>query len=457
MSSTSKYEINMCEGKLLPKILKFYFPIMASGVLQLVFNAADLMVVGNFCGDDSVAAVGSTTSLINLLVNILIGLAVGANVLVARYFGAGQDKELEETVHTSVMTALVGGIVMCFVGIAVSHRTLVTMATPGDILPKSLLYLRLYCLGIPASALYNFGSSVLRAVGDTKRPLYYLFTAGILNVILNLIFVILFRMDVAGVACATVISQVLSAFLILRCLSKCEGAYKLEFKKLSIKKDKLLKLVGIGLPAGLQGALFSLSNIVIQSSVNSFGKIVVAGNSAAISVEGFVYMAMNGVYQCAVSFAGQNYGAGKYKRIVKLAFICEGLVFFVGLILGNASYFFGRTLLGLYVKGDEAIHYGMVRLGVICTIYFLCGFMDTIVGVLRGMGYSIIPMFVSLSGACLFRIIWIMTVFKNHHELTWLYISYPISWIMTAAVHFMCFGIIMYRLITKKCGTEMTD
>ncbi|MBQ2100610.1 MAG: MATE family efflux transporter [Lachnospiraceae bacterium] len=443
------YEIDMCNGPLLGKIVVFYLPLMLSGVLQLLFNAADIIVVGQFAGDEALAAVGSTSSLINLLVNIFIGLSVGTNVLVARYFGAGQKKELSEMVHTSVLTALVSGVFLIFVGFFIARPALTLMGVPEDVIDMSILYIRIYFAGMPVMMAYNFGSAILRAVGDTKRPLYYLLTAGVVNVVLNLIFVIVFQMSVAGVALATVISQGLSAYLVLRCLMKTESDYQLVLSKLHINWDKLLKMIAIGIPAGLQGSLFSISNVLIQSSVNSFGKIVMAGNTAASNIEGFVYTSMNALYQTSISFTGQNYGAKKFDRIGKILVICQVLVIGVGLILGNGAYLFGGTLLKLYTDNPEAISYGVRRLSVICTTYCLCGMMDVIVGSIRGMGYGIMPMLVSLTGACLFRVIWIFTVFQSIHTLECLYMSYPISWALTFSVHLVCF-LVVFQIQKKK-------
>lgn len=451
--SFKKYEIDMCNGPLLGKIILFYLPLMLSGILQLLFNAADIIVVGQFAGDEALAAVGSTSSLINLLVNVFIGLSVGTNVLVARYYGARQNKELSEMVHTSVLTSLISGFFLVFVGIFLAKPALALMGVPEDVIGMSILYLRIYFAGMPVMMAYNFGSAILRAVGDTKRPLYYLFAAGIVNVGLNLIFVIFLHMSVAGVALATVISQGLSAMLVLRCLMKSESDYKLQLRKLRIHGDKLLKMIRIGIPAGLQGALFSISNVLIQSSVNSFGKIVMAGNTAAQNIEGFVYTSMNALHQTAISFTGQNYGARKFDRIWKILAICLILVSGVGLILGNGAYLMGGVLLKLYTKNPKAISYGVLRLSVICTTYLLCGIMDVIVGSIRGMGYGILPMFVSLTGACLFRVVWIFTIFQNVRTLECLYYSYPISWALTFSVHFICFLIIFRREKKKALET----
>lgn len=445
----NKYEMDMCSGSLLPKILLYSLPLMLSGILQLLFNAADVVVVGRFAGSDALAAVGSTSSLINLLVNVFMGLSVGTNVMVARFFGAGQKKELEEMVHTAILTSIVSGVVLVFVGLVLSRPALLMMDTPEDVIDQAVLYIRIYFVGMPAMMLYNFGSAVLRAVGDTRRPLYFLMIAGVVNVILNLFFVISLSMGVAGVALATIISQTISALLVLLCLMRTEGDYRVELKRLRIVKDKMIKMIKIGLPAGMQGALFSVSNVLIQSSVNSFGSIAMAGNTAAQNLEGFVYTAMNSLHQTCISFTGQNYGARQYKRMGKILVICLGCVIAVGVLMGNGVYLAGGVLLKLYSPDAEVIKYGMLRLFYICTTYALCGMMDVMVGSLRGMGYGIMPMLVSLTGACLFRVVWIMTVFKSYHSLEVLYVSYPISWGLTFTVHLLCFFIVYRRVLRQ--------
>ena len=452
-SNSKKYEIDMCNGPLFGKIMVFYFPLMLSGILQLLFNAADIIVVGRFAGSEALAAVGSTSSLINLLVNLFIGLSVGANVLVARFYGAGQKKELSEIVHTAILTAIVSGAILVVVGVFLAGPALHLMGTPDDVINQSILYMRIYFCGMPAMMAYNFGAAVLRAVGDTKRPLYYLLIAGVINVVLNLFFVIVFSMGVAGVAWATVISQVVSAVLVLRCLMRSDADYRLIIKELKIVPDKLVKMVQIGVPAGLQGALFSISNVLIQSSVNSFGSVAMAGNTAASNLEGFVYTSMNSFYQAAISFVGQNYGAKKYKRIGKIAVICLAMVLVVGLLMGNAAYLFSGSLLKIYSTDSEVIKYGMLRMSYICTMYFLCGMMDVMVGILRGMGYAIMPMLVSLTGACLFRVVWIYTIFQQYRTLNCLYLSYPISWSLTFMVHLICFFVV-YRKLLKQEKSE---
>lgn len=439
----------MIHGPLLGKILLFTLPLMASSILQLLFNAADIIVVGRYAGSDALAAVGSTGALINLLTNMFIGFSVGANVLVARYYGAGKPDEVSETVHTSVILSIIGGVLLAVIGIIFASPLLELMGTPENVLPLAALYVRIYFAGMPVILLYNYGSAILRAIGDTKRPLYYLAIAGVLNIILNLILVIVFEMSVAGVALATIISQTLSAVLVIRCLMHIEGGCHLDLHQLKIHTNKLWKILQLGLPAGLQGSIFSLSNVLIQSSVNSFGAIAMAGNSAAANIEGFTYVAMNSFYQAAITFVSQNMGAMEFKRIRKIAWQCLVCVTVTGALLGNLSFFFGHQLLGIYSDEAEVIRYGIYRLEVIGTTYFLCGIMDVCVGCLRGIGYSFLPMVVSLLGACGFRILWIFTVFKGHHDLHTLYISYPISWAITASVHMICF-LILYRRMVKK-------
>lgn len=446
-----KYQIDMCSGSVLKKLVLFCFPLMCSGMLQLLFNAADVIVVGRFAGDEPLAAVGATSSLINLFTNIFIGLSVGSNVLTARFLGASNKGEIEKTVHTSVALALVSGGVLAVVGFVVSPLLLGWMSTPETVLPLATLYLRIYFLGMPAMMLYNFGSAILRAIGDTRRPLYYLMAAGVFNVILNLLFVIIFKMSVAGVALATVISQILSAFLIIRCLTREDGEIRLNLRRIKIDRTTLFKILQIGLPAGVQGTLFSLSNVFIQSSVNLFGDIVVAGNSAAGNLEGFVYIAMNSVYQGTISFVSQNVGAMKFKRVPRVVLTAQILVIAVGLVMGNAIVIFGKFFLGLYTDNPAVVEAGMVRLLYICVLYALCGMMEVMVGALRGIGYSVMPMIVSLIGACALRLVWLATVFQIEafHCIETIYVSYPISWFLTLIAHIICFLIVWRRFVRQ--------
>ena len=448
-AKTNKYEMDMCNGPLFSKLIIFSIPLILSGMLQLLFNAADIIVVGRFAGETALAAVGSTSSLTNLLVNVFMGLSVGANVLVARFYGAGQKKELDEMIHTAIATSIIAGIFLIFAGFFLARPALAFMGTPEDVIDQSVLYMRIYFAGMPVLMLYNFGSAVLRAIGDTKRPLYYLLFAGVINVILNLIFVISFHMGVAGVALATVISQAISAILVIRCLILNDGMVRLELKNLRIVRDKLFKMIRIGVPAGLQGAMFSISNVLIQSSINTFGSIAMAGNTAALNIEGFIYTAMNAMHQGAVSFTGQNFGAHKFKRIGKIALLCEGMVFIVGLLLSVIVLFFVEPLLSLYSPEAEVIHYGVIRLQIICATYYLCGMMDVMVGILRGMGYAIAPMIISLTGVCVFRIVWIYTIFKKFRTLEVLYLSYPATWLLTFLVQLIMF-LIIYKKLRKQ-------
>lgn len=445
------YEMDMCNGPVLKKILIFSIPLMLSGVLQLLFNAADIIVVGRFAGSQSLAAVGSTTALINLLINIFIGLSVGANVVVARAYGGRRDKDVSEAVHTAIAVSIVSGVILIVMGFVFSRLMLELMGTPDDVIDKAVLYMRIYFAGMPVVMLYNFGSAILRAVGDTRRPLYFLTIAGVVNIVLNLFFVIVMHMDVAGVALATVISQCISSGLVLRCLAKSEGGLKLELSKIKIHRKKMFQIFKIGLPAGMQGAIFSVSNVLIQSSVNSFGSIAMAGNAASANIEGFVYNAMNAVYQTNLSFTSQNIGGKKYTRVNKILFTCLGTVTAVGMILGFGAYAIGEELLRIYSTDPEVIRYGMLRMSIIATTYFTCGWMDTLVGSLRGIGYSVLPMIVSLTGACGLRILWIFTIFAQQKTLTSLYISYPVSWVITASVHMLCYFLIK-RKMPKKDG-----
>lgn len=445
------YEIDMCNGPLLGKIMLFTLPLMLSGILQLLFNAADVIVVGRFAGNEALAAVGSTGALTNLLVNLFIGLSVGANVLVARYYGGKQEEEVSRTVHTSMLVSGVGGVILTLIGITAAKPLLLLMDTPENVIGHSVLYMRIYFVGMPVMLVFNFGSAILRAIGDTRRPLFYLIIAGVINVVLNLFFVIVLHLGVAGVALATVISQCVSTALIVRCLMQSEGCFKLSLDKLHMDWDKFKKIAAIGFPAGIQGSLFSISNVLIQSSVNSFGSVAMAGNTAGSNVEGFVYTAMNSVHQTAVSFTGQNLGGRRYDRIRVIVLECLLFVAVIGLVMGNGAVLLGHQILGFYSSDPEVIAYGLQRMKIICTLYFMCGMMDVMVGCIRGLGYAIMPMIVSLLGACVFRVIWIYTIFQWDRTLRTLYISYPISWGLTAAAHLVCF-VVVFRKLRKSMG-----
>lgn len=450
--------MDMTSGAILPKLLRLSLPLMLSSVLQLLFNAADIIVVGNFAGEHSLAAVGSTTALVNLMTNLFLGLSTGANVLASHYLGARDSDRVSRTVHTAVFMSILSGLILTAAGCLFADDLLVLMQTPEEVLGLSALYLRIYFAGMTAMMIYNLGSSILRAKGDTKRPLAYLTFSGAVNVVLNLIFVILFEMDVAGVALATVISQCISAFLIIRCLMKEADAFRFEFGKLRLDGPTAAKMLKIGVPAGFQGVVFSLSNVVIQSSVNGFGAIVMAGSAAAASIEGFIWVSMNAFSQGALTFTSANIGAGKYSRINRIAFISCSCVAAVGIVFGNLAYFFGTPLLSIYDSRPDVIEAGLVRMSIVCTMYFTCGLMDCIVGPIRGMEYAVTPTVVSLLGACGLRILWIFTGFQleQFHTEFWLFMSYPVSWVITFLVHLICF-FFMRRKLPKNDAEQQAD
>ncbi len=450
----SSFEIDMTNGPLMGKIVKFAIPLALSGILQLLFNAADMVVAGRFAGNGALAAVGSTGALIQLLINLFMGLSIGVNVLVARYYGAGQQRDLNETVHTAILTSLISGVCLIFIGVGLARPLLEMMGTPKDVIDQSVLYMRIYFAGMPAMMLYNFGSAVLRAVGDTRRPLYFLLIAGVVNVLLNLFFVIVLGIGVAGVAIATVISQCISASLVLLCLVRSDAVYRVELKRLRIVRGKLWQMTKIGIPAGIQGATFSISNVLIQSTINSFGSVAMAGSTAGGNIEGFVFTSMDSLTQATLSFTGQNYGARKFDRINKVLINCLFLVTVVGLVLGCGAYFAGRPLLSIYTSDPEVIEYGLARILMICVPYCTCGIMNVLVGAMRGLGSSITPMVVSIFGVCVLRVVWIYTVFAKFPTWNVLFLSYPVTWVVTALIEIVCFFIIKKRAIK---GREQAD
>lgn len=446
MTKVKKKEIDMINGPLMGKIIVFCIPLILSSILQLLFNAADVVVVGQFAGKLSLAAVGSTGSLINLITNLFIGFSVGTNVVMARAIGANNPEKASRTTHTSMLLAIVSGLIVGVVGFFASKGMLEIMRSPENVIDKATLYLKIYFLGSPASLVYNFGASVLRAKGDTRRPLYFLVIAGVLNALLNLFFVIVCNMDVAGVALATIISQLVSAVLVVICLMRETDYCKLSIKKLKFNAEEIKEIIKVGLPAGIYSTMFSISNVIIQAAINSFGDNVVAGNSTATNLEGFVYVSMNAVYNAAITFTGQNHGAGKYDRIKIILRDCLILVIAIGIILGILFCLFGNYLARCYSPDPEVIEYCMVRMKIIMPTYFLCGIMDVMMGMLRGMGYSTLPTINSFIGACVLRVVWIFTVFAVDRSLPILYISYPISWLVTAVAH-----IIMFIVVFRKC------
>lgn len=433
---------NMLQGPLLPNIITYTIPIILTSILQLLFNAADLVVVGRYCGSVSVGAVGATGALINLIVNLFIGLSVGAGVVVAQSLGSQDEEAVHRTIHTALPAAMVSGVILTIVGVFFSETFLQLMNTPENVLPLSTIYMQIYFCGIVFTMVYNFCASILRAVGDTKSPLIFLAIAGVINVGLNLVFVRFFNMNVAGVALATAISQAVSAVLVVIALIRRKDACKLTLSQMRFYKAQLVQMIRIGLPAGIQGSLFSISNVLIQSSINSFDEIVVSGNAAAGNIEGFVYVCLNAFHQTAVNFIGQNAGAKQYKRVRNILWICLACVTVVGLSAGSLVYLFGEQLLSIYITDSaQAISYGMIRLGFICLPYFLCGLMDVSTGALRGLGASVVPMIISILGVCGIRILWIATIFQipQYHTPECLYFSYTISWSVTFVVQLVAF------------------
>ncbi len=445
-----KRELDMTSRPLLGKIFLFSLPIMATGILQLLYNASDIITLGQFASDVSAGAVGSTGSLINLITNLFLGLSVGACTAAARWIGAKNEERLDRVVHTAILISLIGGIVLSVFGIFMARTLLVLMNVPEDsVLPLSTLYLQIYFAGMPFNLLYNFGSSLCRARGDSKNPLFFLCAAGISNVGLNIFFVVVCKMDVAGVALGTVIAQVISSVLVLIHLMRLKGHCRVSLKKLRIHKDALGDILRIGLPAGLQGCIFSLSNVVIQSSINSFGEVAITANADAANIEGFVYTCMNAVSQACLTFTGQNYGA-RIKKNIDVSFLDSILVVTaMGLTVGFAVYFAGAFLLSVYTKSDEVIRMGIERISVICTTYCLCGIMEVLVSSMRGMGHSVLPMCVSVGGVCGLRIVYIYTFFAAHRTLLNLYLSYPISWVVTAAIHAVCLIVVRKKEFAK--------
>ena len=448
------YSIDMVNGPLAGKLLLFALPLMLSSLLQLLFNAADVVVVGRYAGKEALAAVGSNGSLINLLVNLFIGFSVGANVVVARDLGAGREEDVGKSVHTSVTLSLISGVVLMAAGTILARQLLVWTASPAEVIGLATVYLRIYFCGMPANMLYNFGAAILRAQGDTRRPLYFLSIAGVTNVALNLLFVIVLEMSVAGVALATIISQYISALLVLQCLIRDKGALRLDLKKQGLDKRVIIRICQVGLPAGFQGIVFSLSNVVIQSSINSFNSTaIVAGSSTSSNIEGFVYTGMNAIYQTCLTFTSQNYGAGKCRRVDRTLLLCLGYVTAIGLALGNLAVFLGPQLASIYAPGEpEVVAQAVLRLQYVCSLYFLCGIMDTMVGVLRGLGYSVVPMVVSMVGACVTRLVWVATIFQVYRSPEVLYLSYPVSWTITLTVHILFFLFIRRHAYAKVQG-----
>ena len=450
----NKYEIDMCNGTIMDKLISFALPLMVSGILQLMFNAVDIVVVGRFSGSQALAAVGSTTALINVFTNLFIGVSLGANVLAARFYASGKHKEMSETVHTAITLALISGIVMAVVGLVFSRWALEVMGTPSDVIGQSTLYMRIYFLGMPFFMLYNYGAAILRAVGDTKRPLMFLIIAGVINALLNLFLVIAFHMGVAGVAIATVVSQLISCILVLRCLYMTDSSYQLRFSKLCMKKFYLVQIFQVGIPAGVQSTVINFSNALLQSSVNSFGSTAMAGYTAANNVLGFLYASVNSVTQACMSFTSQNYGVGKHKRMDRVLLDCGILSFVIAFVLGCGSYMFGNEILKIYTEDPEVIRCGVEILSITTVPYFFCGIMDLFPGALRGMGHSGVPMILSIIGTVGTRIVWIFWIFPQHRSLYTLFISYPASWIITIVMQVVCFIFVRRKVHNQILGVS---
>ena len=450
----NKYEIDMCNGTIMDKLISFSVPLILSGILQLLFNAVDIIVVGRFSGSQALAAVGSTTALINIFTNLFIGISLGANVLAARFYAAQKDKEMSETVHTAIMLALISGVVMLFVGIFFARGALEIMGTPDDVIGQSTLYMRIYFAGMPFFMLYNYGAAILRAVGDTKRPLLFLIVSGVVNACLNLFLVIAFHLGVAGVAIATVTAQGISCALVLRCLQRSQASYQLRFRDLKIRGCYVQQIFQVGLPAGIQSTVINFSNALLQSSVNSFGSIAMAGYTAANNLFGFLYVSTNSITQACMSFTSQNYGVGKWKRMDRVLFDCIILSVAVMLILGGGMYFFGPEVLKIYTTNPRVISCGMEVLTYTTLTYFLCGIMDLLPGALRGMGYSSVPMILSIIGTVGTRIVWIFGIFPNHRSLDILFISYPVSWMITIVLQVICFYFVRRKVHARPGVSE---
>lgn len=444
----------MLQGPLISGIILYTIPIILTSVLQLLFNAADLVVVGRFCGSISVAAVGATGSITSLIVNLFMGLSIGAGVTVAHAIGSREEEAVHRTVHTAIPTALVSGIVISIIGVLLAPTFLTLMGTPENVLRLSSVYMRIYFSGMVFTMVYNFGASILRAAGDTKSPLIFLTIAGIINVVLNVIFVTVLHMNVAGVALATIISQAFSAVMVVITLMRRTDACRLQLKKLRFYRIQLLKMVRIGLPAGIQSSLFSISNVLIQSSINSFGDVLMSGNAAANNLEGFLYVSLNSFHQTAVNYIGQNAGARQYKRVLKVITLCLICVIVFGLAGGGLLCFFGPQLLGIYITDSaEALAYGELRLLYMTLPYFLCGMMEISTAALRGMGESVIPMIISILGVCGIRVGWVCTIFQIEafHTPQSLYLSYPVSWIIV----FTCQMIAFRHVFRKHTGSDL--
>lgn len=457
-----KRSANMLTGPLWSSLITYTIPIILTSILQLLFNAADLVIVGRFSGSINVAAVSATGSITNLIVNLFIGLSIGAGVTVAHALGGNHAEEVHRTVHTALPTAIIGGVILSVIGVVFSETFLIMMQTPENVLPLSAKYMRIYFCGMTFTMVYNFCASILRAAGDTKSPLIFLTLSGIINVALNIFFVYYLNMTVDGVALATVISQAISAVLVVIALMLRTDACRLNLKRMRFYKPQFFKIIRIGLPAGIQSSMFAISNVIIQSSINSFNsEALMSGNGAAGNIEGFIFVLMNSFHQTAVNFIGQNMGAHQYKRIKKIFGLCLIYVSIAGFAAGFSVWNFGEELLGIYITdSQEAITYGLIRFNFIALPYFICGLMDVSTGSLRGLGASFTPMLLSILGVCGIRIVWIYTVFQipQFHTPECLYTAYFISWLGTFILQTAAFiHIYKKRVREDKLSSRMPD
>jgi len=446
-----KSEIDMCNGSVFKSVIMFAIPLIFASVLQLLYNAADLVVVSRYAGSDAMASVGATSAVTNLIVNVFVGFSLGAGVVVARKYGARDDESIHRAVHTSMLLGIIVGVISAALGLIFCKPLLILMGTPeGEVLNGAVLYMRIIFLGVPASLVYNFGASILRAVGDTKRPLYILAFSGLVNVVLNLILVIIFHMKVAGVAIATIAANYLSALAVLYTLTKSDCVYRLSIKKLRFYKDELSEIVRIGVPAGIQSSFFSFSNTIIQSTINTFGEVAIAGNAAGANIEGFVYVAMNAFYQAAMTCVSQNYGAKNKSRINKAIYVPLLCVVVTGIVLGVFCVLLSRPLLGIYITDSaEALEFGVKRMFVTCLPYFLCGVMEVLTGALRGLGYSTIAAVSTFIGVCGFRIFWVFAILPYNRQVEFLFLCWPISWLIVNVMHTITLAVVKPRALKQ--------
>lgn len=446
---SASYEIDMCNGPLFGKIVKYSLPLIASGLLQFCYNIVNTSMLGHFNGDEALAAVGSTGSVISLVTSLFMGLSVGVNVLVAHTYASKNKQDIQEIVHTAVLTSFMIGVFIAISGFFLSRPLLILTGVPADILDQANIYMQIYFIGFIGTSVYNFSSAILRGIGDTRRPFYISLFTSTVHIFLNLLFIIIFEMGVVGVAISTAIVQFLNAALVLTLLIRLKNEFRLQLSKLKINREKLKKMTLIGIPSGLQSTATGITNTIVQSAVNSFGVLVVAGNTAANNLGNLVFVCINAYHSTALTFAGQNYGAGKIKRVIKVTNICLSLVTVIGLVAGGALYIFAQPLLKIYVTDKAAISAGVLRIAIVYLTHSLYGWTDVFGGVLRGIGHSALSMIITMSGLCGFTIVWIYTVFNYSHNLATLYAVYPVAWIITTLAYIICFNRIIKRIAKR--------